>query len=116
MGLFGKKDGDSGMLWGKIIQEAKVQNTLMQNLQNIYYDNKSRYLFVSLSVYLSVCQYITVLHKWDHLFDAHAYLWCPMDVHGLGGIIASISTQRSIAVHKVLVHVHVRYTTVIGRR
>ena len=39
LGMFGKKLG--GIQWGQLVQEAKVQNTAMENLHNVYQDNKS---------------------------------------------------------------------------
>ena len=41
LGMFGKKLGLGGIQWGQLVQEAKVQNTAMENLHNVYQDNKS---------------------------------------------------------------------------
>jgi len=42
LGMFGKKGGGlGGIQWGQLVAEAKVQNTLMENLHEVYQDNKS---------------------------------------------------------------------------
>ena len=45
MNLFGKKRGPGGPVeglgWMTLIKEAQVQNTVMNNLHNVYHENKS---------------------------------------------------------------------------